>query len=225
MNTLNHIKSYASRLAGPAAAIALLFSAAAVPAQAEGTRVLPLETHAGFFSNEVKMKPALDPQVFVKAPTAAAATGPQGIKHVAGFRNALVADDSALPIFTADGKALEMTLGQWLAAKGDVVLTPVAGGAERVNLALTGLKPNGQYSLFENHFDQKPVGFTPLDGSGTDNGFVASADGRAAVSVISPTLLSHDNAVLIIYHSDAKTHGKSRGEIGLNAHHQLIARP
>ena len=32
------------------------------------------------------------------------------------------------------------------------------------------------------------------------------------------------NAVLLVYHSDRKTHGPSRGRIGINAHHQLIAR-
>jgi hypothetical protein len=30
--------------------------------------------------------------------------------------------------------------------------------------------------------------------------------------------------VLVVYHSDGKTHGDSRGEIGVGAQHQLIAR-
>ena len=225
MKYFNNIKSYLFILAVPATAVGLLFSVAAVPALAEHSTALSLVTHADFFSTEVKLKEALDPQVFVKAPSAEAATGPQGIKHVAGFRNAFVADNSTLPIFTADGKPMDMSLGQWLSAKGYVVLTPVSGGAERVTVALSGLKPNGHYSFFKNHFDQKPIGFTPLDGLGTDNSFVASADGRGVVSIISPSSLTHDNAVLLVYHSDGKTYGKSRGEIGLNAHHQLIVRP
>ena len=225
MNYFSYFRSQLCVHAAPATAIALLFSVTAVPAIADSSKALSLETHAGFFSTEVKLKQALDPQVFVQASSAEAATGPQGIKHVAGFRNALVADNLTLPIYTADGKPMDMTLGQWLSAKGNVVLTPMAGGAERVTVALSGLKPNGRYSFFENHFEQKPIGFTPLDGQGTDNSFVASADGRGVVSIILPSPLTHDNAVLLVYHSDGKTYGKSRGEIGLNAHHQLIVRP
>ena len=32
------------------------------------------------------------------------------------------------------------------------------------------------------------------------------------------------NAILVVYHSDGKTHGTSRGAIGVTAHHQLIAK-
>ena len=79
--------------------------------------------------------------------------------------------------------------------------------------------------MFENNFDQQPVGFTPLDGSGTGSNFVSDGEGKAVVSIISPLPLTHDNAVRVIYHSDGKTHKKLRGEIGHDAHHQLIVRP
>jgi hypothetical protein len=49
--------------------------------------------------------------------------------------------------------------------------------------------------------------------------------GKAVMTVIAPAILTHDNAVLVVYHSDGKAHGKLRGNIGLDAHHQLIARP
>ena len=104
-------------------------------------------------------------------------------------------------------------------------MTPQPDGRERVTVILSGLKPHGRYSLFENHFDQKPVGFTPLDGNGTDNNVVANAEGKAVLTTMSPTAITHDNAVLVVYHSDGKTYGKLRGDIGINAHHQLIARP
>lgn len=189
------------------------------------SRVLDFETHAAFFSNETHQNPPLDPQVFVAAKGAPAAVGPQGIKRSAGLRNALIADAPALPVMSASGQPLEMSLGAWLGAKGQVILTQQPDGREKVTVILSGLKPHGHFSLFENHFDQKPVGFTPLDGNGTDNNFVADAEGKAVVSTISPSTITHDNAVLVVYHSDSKTHGKVRGEIGVNAHHQLIARP
>jgi len=188
-------------------------------------RVMDFETHAAFFSNETHQKPPLDPQVFVAEQGAPAGVGPQGIKHSAGLRNALISDARTLPIMNATGQALDMSLGTWLGAKGQVILTPQSDGREKVTVILSGLQPRGRYSLFENHFDQKPIGFTPLDGNGTDNDFVASSEGKAVMTVISPTAITHDNAVLVVYHSDAKSHGKVRGEIGVNAHHQLIARP
>ncbi|TAM85212.1 hypothetical protein EPN42_15630 [bacterium] len=187
--------------------------------------VLPFVTHASFFSAETHQNPILDPQVFVAEPSATAGVGPQGIKHVVGVRNARPSDPPTLPILNAAGKPLGMSLGAWLDANGEAVLTPQANGQEKVTVILSDLKPGGRYSLFENHFDQKPVGFTPLDGTGEANSFVADASGKAVVTTIAPAPLTHDNAVLVVYHSDGRSYGKSRGDIGVNAHHQLIARP
>ncbi len=188
------------------------------------TLMLPLVTHAAFFSKETHQKIPLDPQVFVRDSGTPAAVGPQNISHVAGYRNALLSDPPGLPIYAADGKPLDMTLGEWLGATGEVALTPLAGGMERVTVTATGLKPSGVYTLFENHFDQQPVGFTPLDGTGRTNVFRADAAGRAQATVTAPKTLTHANAVLVVYQSDGATHGMSRGTIGADAHHQLIAR-
>ena len=181
---------------------------------------LPLVTHAAFFSSETKLSPVLDPQVFVREAASPAAVGPQHIARVAGFRNALVTDPRDSELYTAMGARLDgFTLGSWLDASGSVEL---AGTQIAVDLA--GLRPGGLYSLFENHFDESPVGFTPLDGSGTSNTVVADAQGRAHLAVTAPRMLTHDNAVLVVYHSDGMAHGASRGTIGVNAHHQLIVR-
>lgn len=107
--------------------------------------------------------------------------------------------------------------------QGSVRITPAGNGA-KIACRFTQLRPNGIYSLFENHFDQKPVGFSPSDGTGKTNSFTADANGSAAITVISPRKLTHDNAVLLVYHSDNKPHGMERGEIGVTAHHQIIAR-
>jgi hypothetical protein len=93
-----------------------------------------------------------------------------------------------------------------------------------VTMALHGLKAGGHYSVFENHFDQQPTGFTPLDGAGTRNSFVADSNGAAVVKLIAPEQMTHQNAVLVVYHSDGTPHGSERGAIGDTAHHQLIAR-
>lgn len=64
-----------------------------------------------------------------------------------------------------------------------------------------------------------------MDGSGKYNSFTASATGTASVSMSITAMPTHANAVLLVYHSDGKSHGASRGKISVNAHHQLIARP
>ena len=37
-------------------------------------------------------------------------------------------------------------------------------------VVLHGLKPGGQFNLFENHFDQAPTGFWPVAGTGWGGG-------------------------------------------------------
>jgi hypothetical protein len=208
------------------AAVGLGFApGAAVAATATQKRLdLQFVLHAAFFSGETHQAKPLDPQVFVADAAAAAGAGPQNISHAAGFRPVFLSDPPGSALFNANGNSLGMTLAEWMAAKGTVRIAP-AGDAARCACRFTGLRPNGVYSLFENHFDQNPVGFTPLDGSGQHNSFTADAHGRAAVSVRAPHRLTHDNAVLLVWHSDNKTHGAERGEIGVTAHHQIIARP
>jgi hypothetical protein len=41
---------------------------------------------------------------------------------------------------------------------------------------------------------------------------------------MSPQTLTHDNAVLLVCHSDNTSHGTERGAIGVNAHHQIVVR-
>ncbi len=205
------------------AAIGLIAATAACTTATPSTD-LDFVTHASFFSGEMGTNPVVDPHAFVADSGQPAATGPQNIDHVAGFRPALLTDPEGSPIYNAQGVLLDgFTLGSWLGAGGTVSITPRDGKATIV-VSLRGLRPGGTYSLFENHFDEKPVGFTPLDGTGTTNSFTASAEGTATVTVTTPHVPTHDNAVLVVYHSDGQNHGTERGSIGVNAHHQVIAR-
>ncbi|WP_315811779.1 hypothetical protein [Bradyrhizobium sp. SZCCHNR2028] len=209
--------------AGPVLLLASL--AASGPSMAADASHLTFVTHAAFFSAETKQPKSVDPHAFVADAAAPVAVGPQNISHVAGFRPAFIDQDAmTVAISNAKGEAIGFTLGDWLAASGSVTLTPAAGGKVEIAMSFDHLKPGGHYSLFENHFDQKPVGFTPLDGTATTNDFVASADGKAKLTIMVPQPLTHDNAVLLVYHSDGAAHGAQRGDIGVNAHHQLIAR-
>ena len=211
-------------LGGATLASAAAAFAALGPAEASAGAVrLHFKLHAWFFSNETHQVPPIDPQVFVVDPAAAAGVGPQGIRHVGGFRPAPMFGPHDIGVYNALGKPLGFTLAAWFAGFGLVRVTP-AGPGSLVACRFRHLRANGVYSLFENHFDQRPVGFTPLDGAGRANNFVADANGSARVVVHTPAPLTYANAVLLVYHSDSKTHGMSRGEIGVTAHHQLIAR-
>lgn len=205
-------------LTGPALAAVAAAMPRADAATAEAS--LSFKLHAWFFSHEMHQVPPIDPQVFVVDPAAKAGVGPQGIRHAAGFSPAPMAGPQDIGVYNALGTPLGFTLAQWFAAHGTV---RIAG--THVACRFQQLRPNGVYSLFENHFDQHPIGFTPLDGAGTHNNFVADANGTASIVVQAPAPLTHANAVLLVYHSDNQAHGTSRGQIGVTAHHQLIARP
>jgi hypothetical protein len=195
------------------------------PASAAGPIALGFETHGAFFSTETHQPVAIDPQVFVQAPGAAAGVGPQNIPHAAGFTPARLAASPDTPLYAADGRPLSVSLGRWLGARGTGEVTAVADGrhAALVTVSFTELIPGGVYSLFVVMF--RPAGntFAPLDGVGLHN-FVALSDGIARARVFTPFRLTHENAVLLVYHSDGRAHGMSRGSPGLTAHHQLIAR-
>jgi hypothetical protein len=193
--------------------------------QAADTIHLPFAVHAAFFSAETHQPKPIDPHVFVRDPSAPAAAGPQNIQHIAGVRPAVIEQDpKSTALVNAKGDPLGFDLGEWLGAEGVVTISPTANGAVEISAQFSHLRPEGHYSLFENHFDQQPVSFTPLDGVGKTNDFVASKDGSSKIQVLAPQALTHANAVLLVYHSDKTSHGDQRGDIGINAHHQLIAR-
>ena len=207
----------------PKAAFAALALLLAPALAAASPLTYTFQTHASFFSAESHQPTPLDPQVFVAANGAEAASGPQGIIHLGGLRPAPLDAPPSSPVMSAAGKPLGFTLGQWLAATGTVV---VAGPAQRPHLAFSfhSLVPNGKYSLFKNHFAPGLVLFAPLDGNARTNSFSADAQGNASISLIARGPLSHANAILLVYHSDGKNHGVERGAPGIEAHHQLIMR-
>jgi len=184
---------------------------------------LTFVAHATFFSQETNRTPPIDPQVFVHDGTAPAGTGPQDIDHVAGVRPARLDDSLDLVAYNANGDSLGFTLGKWFGASGAADLSPAANGT-RVSLNFKKLIPFGVYTAFRITFASGGATFDPLDGAGTGNGFTAGADGGAELTIVSPDPLESGNAIVLVYHSDAKQHGTLRGPIGITAHHQLIVR-
>ena len=115
---------------------------------------MPFVTDAAFFSKETHKTDAVDPEVFVADPQSQAGTGPQGIEHVAGIRLALIERDSkSTALLNAKGEPLGFDLGHWLGAMGKATLPAQSDGTAKILVTFGGLRPNGHYSLFEDHFD------------------------------------------------------------------------
>jgi hypothetical protein len=201
-----------------ALALATAHGASAAP-----TKTYGFLTHAAFFSVESRQANLIDPQAFVADAAAVSKTGPQGIVTDPGYRPAFGVDDPSTPIFSAVGVPLGLTLSQWFGARGTVALTDL-GATTGALFSFSGLIHDGHYSLFENHFSESGVTFTPLDGSATTNSFVAAHDGSASVRLTIPGSVTHAEGLLLVYHSDGRDHGMQRGKIGVDAHHQLIVR-
>ncbi len=201
----------------------VLLDLAAIPGWAVSPVTLTFEAHGTFFSAETHQPEGIDPQVFVKVP-GMAGVGPQKIAHVMGVMPAHLTDPANTPLYSARGKPLNVTLGHWLSAHGTATIAPMGSHGEKVTVSFAGLIPRGSYSLFVVIFQHGGNTFGPLDGMGKSNNFVASTTGAGSVTVTTPTMLTHANAVLLVYHSDGQAHGTSRGSPGVTAHHQLIAR-
>ncbi|HKX18930.1 MAG TPA: hypothetical protein VJT33_13040 [bacterium] len=188
--------------------------------------MLHFEGHGAFFSSETHQPVTIDPQIFVQAPGAPGALGPQGILHAAGVVPAPLSAPPDTPLYNADGNLLGTTLGRWLGAAGTGIVEPAGDlvHADRVSVTFTGLVPGGLYTLFKVTFQPSGNTFAPLDGSGVRHNFVALTDGTARATVLTPAPLTDSNAVVLVYHSDGRTHAMSRGTPGVTAHPQLIAR-
>ena len=185
---------------------------------------LTFVSHASFFSSETKQAAPLDPQVFVKDASALAGAGPQFIDHDAGLRPALLSDPPDSDLFNAHAAPLGVTLKQWLGARGTVEIVTLNANAQNVTVRFEGLSPYGVYSLFQNRYDQQATVFAPLDGIGTSNSFMADSGGGGSLTMLVTPPLVHDNAIVLVFHSDGAPHGMSRGGVGVNAHSQLIVR-
>lgn len=201
------------------------FAAAAVSACGSGgsaSQQATYQLHMDFFSTESGLKQTVDPQVFVAAPGARAGVGPQMIRHAAGFEAARKSDPDDTQLFGAQGSPLGISLGQWKQAAGTVSLT--CKGNEVARSTLSGLVPNGVYSVFVVHLAVNGPGrFTPFGNpSGDDNNFTASSTGTATPTDTVKGCLSHQEAIVVIWHSDGASHGSSPGVLGVSWHNSLI---
>ncbi|MBV8748337.1 MAG: hypothetical protein JO103_01350 [Candidatus Eremiobacteraeota bacterium] len=153
--------------------------------------------------------------------TDAAAGGP----HDAGLRFPADNDAPSAQLSNAHGGALHVSLAEWRAATGTADLTPTPDGGVRVHATFKGLMSAGRYSLFIRQLaGRNGVVLTPVDITGAADGFFADKDGNGDIAVQSPNPIPANAQLVLIYHSDGSDHLGSPGNLGVNAHEQLIAR-
>lgn len=183
-----------------------------------------LEPHSTFFSTESHHAAIVDPQVFVVDAAALAATGPQKIAHIAGYRPAEPGKDAATaPLYTAQGKALGFTLGAWLGATGGGTVT-CNGNTASIAAQLHRLRPHGLYQMTRLQFTPagpKRTALGQADGAGST--FTADAAGSATFSAHLPFCPAATEGIVVAYVSDGTPHGAALGDIGINLHNQLAA--
>ena len=146
------------------------------------------------------------------------------VRHVAGVSPVKQTDSPSTRLLGADGATVAITFGQWEKAAGTVSFSCV-GSKEQAKSTLTGLVPSSTYSAFAVHTSlDGPGRFTPWgDPAGTTNNFTSSATGTASPTNTLDGCVGTADDIIIIWHSDGATHGKSPGRIGVNWHTSLIA--
>lgn len=125
----------------------------------------------------------------------------------------------------AKGKALGMTLGQWLAATGKGTYK-VEGDKAVLDVSFAKLVPNGTYTVWCSRITFPPnvkVIDKPCGGAdGSQNVFKADSDGNATFTLtmtpVEPSTKETVSVIALAYHSDGKTYGANPGDFGLNSH-------
>ncbi len=113
---------------------------------------------------------------------------------------------------TNDGTPKGLTKKQWLAAKGEVSVSPVKANNYTVTLKATNLVPNGIYTFW--WVNKKLVGMDMGPAGGTpSNKFRANSNGNATATITVP---ANNNYQILsaAYHADNQTHGQMPGEMG-----------
>ncbi len=162
-------------------------------------------------------------RVFVADARAKAGTAPGGLPHVDGIRPATAKDAPDEPTFTASGLGLGVSLGRWVAATGSATIVPEEG-RDRVICTFQRLIPFGVYSVFVGSITHPHAALVPLDGSGLHDSFQASIRGLARLATLTARPLTRADVLVLVFHADGESHGRSPGNLDADAAEQLFAR-
>lgn len=108
----------------------------------------------------------------------------------------------------------------WMAAQGEAKVVARQGEQDVVELEARNLVPNGLYTVW--WVNKGTLGMDMGPGGGSpDNEFRADANGNATVKIEVPSN-SNYQMMVVAYHADNQTHGKSPGEMGKTTFNHLI---
>ncbi|MEO6991698.1 MAG: hypothetical protein ABI346_05205 [Candidatus Baltobacteraceae bacterium] len=163
--------------------------------------------HGQFFSRELHLELAVDPEAFVQDGQATAGQGPGGVAHVDEFDPPAWTTNPKRPVlYDSQGNSLEFTLARWLAASGSATIARSAAGSH-IDAAFAHVIAFGEYSLFLAEPSIAGTIFTPLDGDGSSNTFTADGAGTGVLAIDAPHRLPAHSAIVVVYHSDDVDHG------------------
>ncbi|RMF27748.1 MAG: hypothetical protein D6756_01410 [Cyanobacteria bacterium J083] len=153
----------------------------------------------------------------VKSPITAEAIGAKNLiaKHSSIAQILLAQEQISSLVLTAiadDGIPEGLTQEKWLAAKGEVSVSPVKDDSYTVTLKASNLVPNGLYTFWWVNkklvgMDMGPAGGTPA------NEFRADNNGNAIATITVPADNNYQT-LAVAYHADNQTHGQMPGEMG-----------
>jgi hypothetical protein len=125
----------------------------------------------------------------------------------------------ALKATTEDGVPQGVDKATWQKAFGVASMVMGNGGTDAITVMLTGLVPDGQYTLWwvnmQPSMSMGPAGGTP------SNEFKAGKDGKATITF---TVASDNDyqTLFVAYHADGKTHGEDPGKMGSETFSHLM---
>lgn len=129
----------------------------------------------------------------------------------------------------AAGEALDFTMEDWLAARGEGAYE-VVDGRGTMSLDFTGLVPGGLYTMWCSEMHMQP-GPRILDypcgaPDGSESAFTADESGEASFRLEADALPASSEEVIqilaVAYHSDGQEHGALPGDFGSRTHVQLM---
>ena len=126
------------------------------------------------------------------------------------------------------GESLGMKLKDWSAASGEGNYS-LSGGNAQLKMTMSGLVPDGVYSVICSRFTLPPAFTYNHKPCGAENGsessFIADENGNAEFNLklkpLNETKDGEMNLIAVVYHSDKETHQAEIGDFGVNAHIQL----
>ena len=195
-------------------------SAPARRAAAQTIEQIPFVAYGSYYSKEMDLADAVDPQVFVADEHTQAGVGLQQIQHIEHLRPARLKDPASSILYTAQGQSLGVTLDKWTAAEGKIFLHPRFRRKRYRRARL--YQPRRLRQLYDLDRGRHSSGSLILKPLGAKGALTSSQLGNASLTLHVPKLEPGD-AVVLAFRSDEFDPNSQVLQYGIDTHEQLIA--